>query len=310
MKQDHQVEQDDLADRWYLGVDGGGSKTLAIIVDQQGRERGSGLAGSANYATIGLAEAVQNICSAVMQAKKAAGIEVLSKAWLGLAGVDRPTDAAYLHPYLSSLAMHVKITNDSELILSACPNAVGIALIAGTGSIAIGQDGYGKVVRTGGWGYLIGDEGSGYTLATRALQMAVQAVDGRGQSTLLLPAILQHWQLARADDLLDVVYNQHEKGRIARLSRCVLEVASQGDEVAQQMVEQGALDLAAHVYAVYRQLDLSGQPLTLALSGGLLLHEAEYREQVLNATRLHVALEQVILVDCPALSAARAAGVV
>ncbi|MGH2507553.1 MAG: BadF/BadG/BcrA/BcrD ATPase family protein, partial [Ktedonobacteraceae bacterium] len=107
-----------------LGVDGGGSKTLAVIVNEQGNEVGRGLAGSANYQVIGLETAVKQIHTAVEQAAQAAHCQLpLRTAWLGLAGIDRPTDFDLLRPFLSTLAEKVLLTNDAELLLAGLDNA-------------------------------------------------------------------------------------------------------------------------------------------------------------------------------------------
>src|SRR5450631_2208321 len=112
------------ADAYYVGIDGGGSKTLAVIVDAQGKERGRGQAGSSNYKAVGLELAVSNIYSAVKQASLELNEQThpalhFRKAWLGLAGADRPDDYLLLMTQLASLAREVRITNDAELLLSA-----------------------------------------------------------------------------------------------------------------------------------------------------------------------------------------------
>jgi glucosamine kinase len=138
-RENEQFGARDASRSYAIGVDGGGSKTLAVVVDAQGNERGRGIAGSANYATVGIDQAVRQIHSAVEEAARAASCSLpLSAAWLGLAGIDRPGDNEILLPHLRSVAEFILLTNDAELVLSALDDAVGIALIAGTGSIARG----------------------------------------------------------------------------------------------------------------------------------------------------------------------------
>ncbi len=304
--QSAQYNQEHIASPLYLGVDGGGSKTLAVIVDAQGQERGRGLAGGANYEAVGLEVAVQNISAAVQLALSAAhGHLPVRKAWLGLAGLDRPADYEALFPRLCSLAEFVHLTNDADLALSAVDNAVGVALIAGTGSIALGRNAHGTTLRTGGWGYLIGDEGSGYDIGRQGLQAAVRAADGRGQQTLLLASIMQHWNLQRADDIIGRVYADHDKAGIAQLSTCVFQAARQGDVVAHAIVQGAADELALAVKTVSEKLDFRQQPLPLALGGGLLLHEHDFRSLVLDMIRQHQVLGQIAHSEEPALDAAR-----
>ncbi len=290
-----------------LGVDAGGSKTHAVVVDAEGQERGHGLSPGANYVAIGLERALQNIRAAVEQAIQAAHCHLpLHGAWFGLAGVDRPTDYNILFPYLQLFAETVRVTNDAELLLSPLPDAMGIVLIAGTGSIALGRDHQGTLARAGGWGHIIGDEGSGYDIGRQAAQAAVRASDGRGPRTLLLDLIMRQWNLERSDDIIDRVYTRNDKADIARLSSCVFQAAHKGDEVARTIVQNAASELALTVKAVSEKLDFPDGHVPLALGGGLLLHEAELRAQVLQRLRDFQVLKEVVLVEQPALSAARA----
>ncbi len=297
------------AEQLFLGIDGGGSKTYAVIVDAQGNERGRGLAGSANYSAIGLQPALANLRRASEAAARQAACALpCAAAWIGLAGIDSATDQEALLPYLAPLACTLRLTNDAELVLSALDHAVGVALIAGTGAIALGRDRYGAGRRASGWGHLLGDEGSGYDIARQALQAATRAADGRGRPTLLLQRFMDYWQLRAPDDLIAQVYRSQEqtdkaeKAEIARLSALVFAAARSGDAVAQRIVRRAAHELALATLTVGSALDLP-----LALGGGLLLNEESYREQTLDFIRRRRPLGAVALVAEPALSAARAA---
>lgn len=301
-------EQTSSAPLVFLGVDGGGSKTMAILVDERGRELGRGQAGSANYANVGLEQAKASIYQAVAAARdQASGPVEVRSAWIGLAGIDTPQARHDFTPHLRALAPHVLLTNDAELGLSALPQAVGVVLIAGTGSIALGRDSHGKIQRSGGWGHILGDEGSGYALGQQALQAAVRAADGRGPSTTLLERILAYWQLANPYDLISHIYPRGDKAMIAQLSTCVLYAAREGDVVARAITHHAAEELALAVSAVYRKLDFAGQPLAVALCGGLLIHEETFRQQVIEQLGQHHPLGKIALVDEPALSAAQGA---
>lgn len=293
---------------YFLGVDGGASKTLAVIVDRQGREAGRGAAGSGNQAAVGLERAVASIRGAVAEAAQQAGADTpFRAAWIGLAGVDRPNDRDRLLPHLKTLAGVVRLTNDAELALTALDGAAGVAVIAGTGSIAVGRDARGTMARSSGWGHIIGDEGSGYELGRLALKAAARASDSRGPQTALLPAVMAEWQLPRADAMIDRVYPDGDKGLIARLSALVFAAAREGDAVARAIVREGAAELALAALAVGEMLDFPDGKLPLALAGGLLLHEADYRAMMLRRIRRRRPVGQVALVAEPALSAARAA---
>ncbi len=290
--------------QYYLGVDGGGSKTLAIVVDAQGRECGRGRAGSANYAAVGLDRALHTIHDAIMQATCDIPCALpLAKAWLGLAGIDRPSDAILLSSYLHEFATFVRVTNDAELLLSALGKDAGLVLIVGTGSIALARAQDGTVTRVGGWGHILGDEGSGYDIGRRGLQAVVRAADGRGKGTLLLDLILHHWQLYTVEDLIDAVYTADNKAKIAQVAAVVSEAAQRSDQVALEIVEQAADELALLVHTITPPMS----QLPIALGGGLLLHDDFLREHVLYRIQQKQDIGPIIKVEHPAFSAACAA---
>ena len=292
----------------FLGVDGGATKTLAVIVGADGRERGRGIAGSGNQAAVGLARAIESIRGAVAEAARLAGAGApFRAARIGLAGVDRPGDRDRLLPHLNMLADIVRLTNDAELALTGLDNAVGVAVIAGTGSISLGRDATGKTARSGGWGHIIGDEGSGYEVGRLALKAAARASDGRGPQTALLAAIMAAWQLSRPDAMIDRVYPDGDKGEIARLSALVFAAAREGDTIARRIMHAAATELALAALAVDEMLDFPDGRLPIALAGGMLIHEADFRAMLLRRLRRRRAVGQVALVAEPALSAARAA---
>ena len=294
---------------YFLGIDGGGSKTAAVIVDTGGIRRGQGHAGSANYHAVGLEAAVANFNQAAAQAAAEAGCTLpLAAGWIGIAGHDSSADHDLLLPYFYPLASAVRLTNDAELVLAALDQAIGVALIAGTGAIAVGRDGSGSYKRTSGWGHILGDEGSGYYVGHLALQAVVRALDGRGPSTLLERSLLDHWKLHSADELLTQVYHHAGKAEIARIAPLVFEVArSARDSVATRIMRQAARELALAALTVANELDFARDELPLALGGSLLLFEAEYRAHALQLIRRRRQVSDVTLVTEPALAAALAA---
>lgn len=292
----------------FLGVDGGASKTITVVVDAVGQECGRHATGGTNYAVIGLDQAVTRVWGAAAEAvRTAGGVLPVSAAWLGLAGIDRPQDQEVLLPRLRGLAEVVHLTNDGELALSALDGAVGVALVAGTGSIAVGRDPHGASARVGGWGHIIGDEGSGYDMGRMALQAVARAIDGRGPATTLLRAITEHWELKAPSDILGRVYPQGDKAAIARLSSLVLREARAGDSVGRSLVDRAADELALAATAAGDALNFPEGELALALTGGLLTHEPDFRAKVLSAIRQRRPVGQVAVIEEPALSAARGA---
>lgn len=290
----------------FLGVDGGGSKTLAVIVDEAGCERGRGVAGSSNHEVVGMDRAVAAIHEAVGNATAIAHIDLpLTAAWIGLAGIDHPRDIELLAPAVSFFAATVRMTNDAELALSALAHQIGVAVISGTGSIALGRDAQGSLARAGGWGHVLGDEGSGFGIGREALQCAVRAADGRGRPTELLDSILRHWQLPAPEALLERVYPTFDKTAIAALAPLVLALARAGDPVARKIEMRAASELALAIIAVARRLGIVAGPLPVAFGGGLLIHEEPLRALVIRHLEPTWSVNPV-LVEEPASSAARA----
>ena len=291
----------------YAGVDAGATKTLAVVVDAEGRERGRAAAGGANPAAVGIERAHVQVRAAVKGALQAAGAEgALAAAWFGLAGFDRPEDREAWLPRLTPLAGALRLTNDGELALTGLESAVGVGVICGTGSIAFGRDAHGNGTRAGGWGHIVGDEGSGWELGRRALQAAARAHDGRGPATSLLPAIIAWWDLSAPEQLIGRVYPDVDKALIAGLAPLVLAAAREGDAVARGIVEDATEEIALLTLAVAERLELP-EALPLALAGGLVANEEGFREEVLRRISEVRPLGQVAVVRDAPLSAARAA---
>jgi N-acetylmuramic acid 6-phosphate etherase len=298
---------------FILGVDGGGSKTVALLADAAGQIIGRGSAGPSNQQVVGFERACATIESAIMTAFADAQIEPqpVAAMCLGLAGVDRPEDHRRFQAWANTCWPHVKlsIANDATLVLAAgTPDGWGLALVGGTGSIAYGRDAHGRHERAGGWGYLLGDEGSSYAIGLAALQAVTRAADGRAAPTMLMDAILGHWALPTPQALIGHVYGgQLAPVMIAGLAMLVEETAAAGDAVAQEIIAEACHELALALHAVARRLELPA-PTPCALAGGLLLNRPRVAEGVLHAARkLELQLDPVTLVAEPALGAVRVA---
>jgi N-acetylglucosamine kinase-like BadF-type ATPase len=258
-----------------LGVEGSGYKTQAVIADRQGTILGRGLGPSSNQHRVGVEKACGALAiaidAAVAQAPSAAGTaswgERLAAVCLGLSGVDQPQDQKLFADWLKrqGVAGPCQVLNGSELILvGGTPEGWGLALISGTGSVCLGRTDDGRTARVGGWGPLLGDEGSGYQIALQALQVATQAADGRGGARPLLEAILTYWRLNRPQQLVEYVHRPEiQTADLAELALAVLELASKGDTDCAKIVNHAGQALARHVDTVAKQLDLSGAPLAL-----------------------------------------------
>lgn len=295
-------------ERFYAGVDGGGSKTEIVVVDAAGEERCRHRTTTCNQSVIGLDAAIATLHEGLRQAARLAGTKPpFTRAWFGLAGFDRDEDHRSVAPSLTDLALAFRLTNDAELALAALPNGVGLVIVAGTGSIAVGRDRTGTSARAGGWGHVFGDEGSGYELGRRALQAAAMMADGRGAHTTLLNRLLDHWQLTAAPQLVTRVYGgEASKAEIAALADLVFAAAAEGDQVAHALIDAAASDLASTGLAAANRLAFD-DVLPVALAGGLLTNIASFRQATLRHIQEERPVGTVAIVTDPALAGARAA---
>jgi N-acetylmuramic acid 6-phosphate etherase len=299
-----------------LGIDGGGTSTIALLArrgDQAGSDPvilGRSCAGPSNLQAVGQA-ALPALDHAVREAFAAAGIprQTVNSACLGLAGADRAGDQKIIRHWAESvyLADRIEITNDVSLLLDAgTPEGWGIAVVAGTGSIAYGRTSNGRTARAGGWGYMLGDEGSGYALVLAGLQAVARAADGRGPATVLAELFLSRFNVRQPQELIPVVYRGGwDRAKLAALAPVILEAAAE-DNVAAKIIAEGAQALAAAVAAVIRQLGWENQSLPLALAGGVLLGNEGYRQRLLaELAGQQICLAEVTQVVEPVVGAIR-----
>jgi N-acetylmuramic acid 6-phosphate etherase len=285
--------------RMCLGLDGGGSHTVALLVsaarDQASSPRpgwlllGRGEAGPSNLHAVGTAQAWAALDDAVARAFAAAGRKRtrVSVACLGLAGAGRPEDQQLIRTWAERayLAEQVEVTTDAALLIAAgTPDNWGLALVSGTGSIAYGRSPNCREERAGGWGSLLGDEGSGYAIAIAGLRTVMRAADGRTPPNLLTDNLLSHLGLREAQQLVPLVYQgSMDRAALAALAPQVFRAAAAGDMEAAIIIELEAHELAGAGAAVAHKLDFPDVPLPLTLAGGVLLSNTDYWEQVVDA---------------------------
>jgi N-acetylglucosamine kinase-like BadF-type ATPase len=262
---------------YVLGVDGGGTKTHVAVVDGGGRVCGTGVSGPSNYDDVGVEVAQANIEQAVQAARHSAGLDEtrFAAVFLGMAGVVSPQDRAAIRGIAERLKLappeRIGIDHDCRIALAGgLSGRPGIVQIAGTGSSCYGRNAAGEDWRSGGWGHLISDEGSGYWLGIQAMRLAAGAFDGRVQPTPLLEAVQQRLDLEHMNDIMHHLYvKEMSRAEIATLAPLVIEAAQAGDAVSLASIRQGTQELADCVLAVAKRLGLAGGPCELALVGGL-----------------------------------------
>ena len=296
-----------------LGIDGGGTRTRALLANMRGDILGRGEGGAANPHANGLEAARREILTAIERAFASAHLnsQRASAACLGIGGVERLDERAEFSEWVrGTISERAVIANDGEILVAAgTPDNCGIAVVAGTGSIAWGKSREGQIARAGGWGYLIGDEGSAFGLASDALRAAAHAADGRGEPTRLLRDILTFWNLAEPTELIPRVYRSGLRHTdIARLAPLVIHAAEEGDRVAENLVTRAGEELARAALAVAHALKFKQEEISLALTGGLLLETELVRVELLRVlARSEYRFAPIELVREPAIGAVRLA---
>ncbi len=290
----------------FAGIDGGGTKTVVVLVDANGKELARVLTTTSNAAIAGHDAVGFVLRDALEESLRIAGPDVkLTEAWFGLSGSDRPEDHRALNPYLVDLAHDIRMTNDAELVLGALVDSVGLAIVSGTGSIAFGRNAAGQRARAGGWGQIIGDEGSGYDLARRMFDAFASEADGRGPATSLTRRLTGELALTEPHQLIAFVYGpQTTKGDLASLSRLVVEEADAGDAIATEIIASSAGRLVQTASAAARRLGFVSS-LPLALTGGMFVHIDRFRNHVVEGLLHEWPDLRYTIVDDPALTAAR-----
>jgi glucosamine kinase len=266
------AERGKLKVMYVLGIDAGGTKTICYLADGEGRVVGEGRGGGANLQAHGELE-VEKVLHAVVEVACGDRAILPAAVCLGIAGVDRPEDDRVVRGIMRRLGFraHTLVVNDALVALVAgVGNQHGVVIVAGTGSIAYGVNRDGFAARAGGWGYVLGDEGSGYWIGREALAAAVREDDGRGPRTRLTPLILEHFKLTQAAGLVREVYDKGlQRQGIAALGPVVERARGEGDVVAAEILRTASGELTRAAASVIERLEMRGDAFEVVRSCGM-----------------------------------------
>lgn len=275
-----------------LGVDGGGTHTRAILAEAGGGVVGLGTAGASNQATGGAAAAGAQLAAAITAALGGRSPLALAGACLGLAGLDRPLD---LEAYRSELARiglpsATHLVNDSEIAWAgATGGAPGIAIGAGTGSVAYGRNTHGLGARCGGWGLPFGDEGGAGWIGAEAIRRVLRGCDGRQEPTPLAQALCAAAGCRQPEDLCRLPAGMTGEAALGRLAPVVTTAAAAGDAAARRIVAAAADALVELACALAARLGLA-RPAIHGLGSVLVAGSGPAQTPV--AVALHAGLRQ------------------
>lgn len=298
-----------------IGLDGGGTNTTAILAyASSGAEIGRGQSGPSNIQAVGVDAGLKAMDDAIDRAFATANIPRcrVGAACLGLAGIDREEGLEIIRRWAGQveLARQMSVANDATLLLAAgTPEGWGLAVVCGTGSIAFVKTANGQVGRCGGWGYLLGDEGSGYQIALRALRATVSAFDRCGPPTVLTERFLATMNLSAPPDMIPAVYRgPWDRTAVAGLAPLVLKTADEGDPVAHRIVDSEARKFAKTTVQAVLNNHLPKEGLPVALTGGVILGSDTFRRVYLSELQqAGIEPKPMTLVKDPTVGAVRLA---
>ena len=260
----------------FVGVDGGGTKTQAVLLDENRKVLAEGISGASNPLRVGIETALANIFTSVEKACDAANKSRsdIAAIVVGLAGVRRADLRHSIKLRISEQyrIRAVEITTDAEIALYGVNfGKAGLVLIAGTGSVCLGKNDEGETAVAGGWGPLAGDEGGGAGIARRALQSIAKASDGRAEKTVLSEYAVEYFRALSADDLTVAIYSpQMDNSRVAGFARLVAKAARKDkDKIAVKILNEAGVELGIAAGAVIRKLKLTRKVFPIGYVGSI-----------------------------------------
>ncbi len=259
---------------YIVGIDGGGTKTVGCLITESGEVLARAVGESTNYRKDQESLLISRILELVQTLMAQANLHQTRPDALAvcLSGLGQESSKQRVRLLLSDAFLSNWLVVDSDAraaLQGAFAGEPGIILVAGTGSIAFARTPRGEFMRCGGWGYLLGDEGSGFDIGRNGVAMALKALDGRGRPTRLRERLEQFFGVERLDQAVPKIYAElAQRGDMAKLAPIVFEVAQQGDAVAAEIIRQAARDLAELVATLYTRMQ-SETEIKLALMGNI-----------------------------------------
>ena len=300
--------------RAVVGVDGGGTKTHAVVMGMNLEVLGEGMAGPSNPLRVGISSAAAAVREAIDKACEAAQVRRtdLVAAEIGLAGARRNELRARMRESLNNLGIaEMVVVSDADIALyGATEGAPGLIVIAGTGSICCGINARGKKMCAGGWGPIAGDEGGGSWIARRALRAIAHAADGRGPATALTDVACSYFHVSDANDLSTAIYSPTVTNeRLAGFAKYVIEAAKARDRIAREILAEAGYELGLMAAAVIRGLKLERERFQAAYVGGVFTAAGEMVVSGIREALKEIAPDALLAPPrfSPAVAAARMA---
>lgn len=285
----------------FVGIDGGGTHSTAVAVDLEGHTLAKVVGGSINYYSVGMERARNHLKEIIDQLLTKVQSDDFESVYIGNSALSAKATPEALKSFTEGIleSGNIYMHSDSYIALMAMTaGGPGILIISGTGSMGIAKGMTDELLTIGGYGYLLGDQGSAYPIALQGIQAAVAAEEGMATATLLQEAVKRHFAIGQMSELIDKFYNPPlERHVIAGFAAEVASCADQGDEVAQKLLKEAARDLAAHAIQLEKKLGIQGVP--IGVSGSVFMKNrsvyADFKEHISQACPS----SKVSLIDYP-----------
>lgn len=289
---------------YYIGIDGGGTSTVGCIGTATSIIK-TITKGSSNYKGSGREAAERNITSLILELTQDINPHDVQAICFGGAGVDSPADVLVFKEIIEALRITDKIliVNDAKSgLVGAVNDYAGAVVISGTGSILYGIDENGKDYRVGGWGHIIGDEGSGYALGRETLTLLSKDFDGMLKESSFVKAIKEHYEIHSKESLINFVYNENTgKATIASLAKIAVSYYEK-DNYAKEIIDKEIDLLVEQVTQLYK--NMGEEPMKLATIGSLLTKSEIYRKQFIESLGRKVpSIDVICAINSPEVGA-------
>ncbi|OLN21922.1 hypothetical protein BTO30_11995 [Domibacillus antri] len=272
---------------YVIGIDGGGTKTKAILADETGCVYALSVTGPSNLSA-GSCEHIKNTLRVLLMdlyRQAPDKYDEVSYGFAGMSGAGEDKSWSFLNDIFNELTQGkytMRVHNDAvNALYAGTLGNPGMLQIAGTGTITYGVNTKGQFERVGGWGYLFDDKGSGYHISAQALSAVMQAHDGRGEPTMLTKLFLSHFAIQQVTQLIPAIYrSENPKVVIAGLAPLIVQAANENDNAAMRILEEAACHITDAMVALQKKLFCNLKEQTVILSGGLLTHSLYLQEKI------------------------------
>ncbi len=284
---------------YYLGIDGGGTKTTAVVTDENRKILLKQVGKSINFYSVGMDSARFNLETIIVEINEVLGINEYESAFIGCSALDCEADEKLTAELCDGIlnAKKIKMHSDVYIALKSVKDAkYPCVAICGTGSIATGKDEDGNIYVTGGWGHILGDEGSAYSIAVTALKSCCFSSD-EGENQAILEAANEFFGVTDFRKAIDIIYSQDmTKDRLARFASVVGKLADEGDKTANAVLAHEALSFRSSVSLLLQKVKNCD---ILGLYGGVFQNNRIFREKFIEFIRHEYPELTIKLIDTP-----------